>query len=381
MKNCILFTTLFFLSFTSVAQDCFAPGSNHVLYTTTDAAYGPPAISGFVTLGPTLSGQWSTTGTSGSAGLTFSDISGRTSTFSITGEGTVTVANTSTDINTGAETSCEQTFTVSEFTSSIAPNPPVPGPCPLDVVLVIDESESIATNMSVDVVRSAISTLATSLGSSGSSLAIVEFDTRARRVMLNGSDELQVVDASLLTAVDDYLANDYNPVGDVNNLVGGTNWEDALTQANAVANASLIVMLTDGRPTFYNTGMGMNGVSGEGLLFDLTALSQAQAIANTIKNAGKHIFVSGIDFPSQAQPILDISGSVEYTLGQDPELLLSSDYALIPPGELATLFEDFSGACLPERIPTLGEWAIINLALIMMILGIIAVREPKVSIA
>ncbi len=364
------------------AQDCFDPPSGHTLYTTTDAAYNPPAISGFVSLGPDLSGSWSTVSTTGTVNLTFTDNTGRTSSQNLTGTGTVTIANTITNISSAVTTSCQQTFTVAEYTPVIEANPSITSSCPMNVVLVIDESESISANMSVDDVRGAIGDLVTALSTTGSSLAIVEFDSRARRVALNGSTGLQQVDASLMAAVETYLINDYNPVGDALNLIGGTNWEDALIQANMVAGADLVVMLTDGRPTFYNTPTGMNGVAGEGDSFDLTALKQAQDAANNLKASGKHLFLAGLDFPSELQPLIDISGTNQFISGQAPLDILSSDFTLIPPDELASLFGSFDGACVPVLIPTMGEWGVIILMLLIMILSVASIKthtSPKLA--
>lgn len=233
--------------------------------------------------------------------------------------------------------------------------------------------------MSTDLVRTAINNLVEALIPTGSRLAIVEFDTRARRVPLNGSIELQNVDASLIPAVSNYLSNDYNPDGDVNELIGGTNWEDALLTADMVSGGELILILTDGRPTFYNTSMGMTGVAGEGILFDLTALKQAQDAANIVKDQSKHIFVVGLDFPTQVQPLIDISGPNQFMNGQDPVDILSSDFTLIQPTELAGLFGSLGDLCQVEVVPTVGEWGVIILALLIMVLSVVALKSSRTA--
>lgn len=101
------------------AQDCFSPPSGSTLYTTDLPAYDPPAISGFISTGPTQSGSWSVNSTAGDANLVFSDFTGRTTTFSITGTGSVVIDNISTDITTNAMTSCQHTFTERNLTLRI----------------------------------------------------------------------------------------------------------------------------------------------------------------------------------------------------------------------------------------------------------------------
>ena len=379
MKRSKQVTTAILLFWTTflISQDCFTPPDGSTLYVTTDAAYDPPAISGFTTLGPLLSGFWSVESTTGSADLTFSDVSGRTSTFTLQGEGMVTVRNQVTDVSTSMMTECLQTFDVETYTPFVEDNPDLTTACPLDIVLVIDESESIANNMSTDVIRTAIMGMVESLVNTGSQVALVEFDSRARRVALNGSNELQAVDSDLIMALEDYLINDYNPVGNPIQLVGGTNWEDALLKADEIADAELILMLTDGRPTFYITNMGMNGIAGEGIEFDLTALKEAQDIANQIKRSGKHIFVAGLDFPSDVQPIIDISGPDEFVLGTSPTNFLDSDFSLVPPSELVPLFQDIASLCSLEVVPTLSQWSIICLGLLLTIFAVSAVKQHE----
>ena len=157
------------------------------------------------------------------------DNDGRSSTQSISGIGTITIENTVTDINPpNDQSTCMQTFNLEEFSSIVVPNPPLPPSCPLNFVLVIDESESIEENMTIQIVRDAVLTLANKLENSGSQMAIVEFDTHASNVMINGSAALQLIDSSFLVGLESYLMTEYDPTGDPINLIGGTNWEDAL---------------------------------------------------------------------------------------------------------------------------------------------------------
>lgn len=371
----ILFTTLL----NTKAQDCsFMPPDGYTLYTTTDIIYNPPSITGFITQAANLSGSWTTIGTTGSATISFTDEDGRSSTQSISGAGTITIENEVTDINPPNNTStCTQTYTLAPFVPSVFPNPPLAPSCPLNIVLVIDESESIEANMSIQVVRDAVMKLASKLSDSGSQMAIVEFDTHASNVNINGSSGLQLIDDFFLLGLNSYLNAGYNPTGDPINLVGGTNWEDALAKANNVAGAELVILLTDGRPTFYTTGAGMNGIAGEGLQFDLTALKEAQDAANLIKSSGKHLFVAGIDFPADVQPIREISGNIQYFNGDGLDELAAADYSIVPPSELVSLFSNLASFCPDEIIPTMSEWGVIICGLLLAIFAVVSLKEHQ----
>jgi|GEM_PF-3459277 len=375
MKSLVTITFIYFFSLLSIAaQDCFMPPDGYTLYTTTNPLYNPPSITGFITLGPDLSGNWNVNSTTGSAVASFSDDDGRTSTLSISGLGDIIIDNTVTNISTTAVTSCQQTFTLANYTPTVFSNPPLPAACPINIAVVIDESESIAANMSAQIVRDAVFALATGLENSGSTMAVVEFDTHAERIVINGSDELQTIDASFLTGLSTYLSSGYNPVGDVLNLVGGTNWEDAINHANNITGADLVLMITDGRPTFYTTSMGMNGVAGEGLIFDVTALKHAQDAANALKDSGKRIFIAGLDFPTDIQPLRDISGNTEFLIGQGNMELLSSDFTRVAPASLVPLLSQLGTVCEVEVIPTMGEWGIIITLLLILICFVIGLN-------
>lgn len=375
------FFTLFILAFAifSYGQDCsFTPVDGYTIFTSTDPLYTPPALTGFITPAPTLSGDWTVVGTTGSVTGNFTDDSGRASNIEVTGTGTITIQNDVTDVLTSAMSTCQQTYSVAPYVQNVATNPIIDVPCPLNLVLVIDESGSISDNMSAQIVRDAVMGLANSLANSGSQMAIVEFESLAERIAIGGTTELSEVNSSFLSGLQNYLDTQYDPVGDPINLIGSTNWEDALIKANSVANADLILLLTDGRPTTYLTSPdNMSGLAGEGLEFDLTALKEAADVANMIKSSNKHLFVAGIDFPAGVQPIRDISGPVEFLPGQGLEEFFQSDYAIISPNELTSLFSQIGSFCGPEIevVPTLGEWGVINCFLLLMIVFVTALKE------
>lgn len=381
MKTSIIISlTVLFCISVGHSQDCFMPPDGSTLYTTTNPVYSAPSQTGFVTFANNLSGDWSVASTTGDANISFTDNTGRTSTQSITGtNGTITMDNTVISVPATTPVSCTQTFNIAVYDPTVGQiqNPSITAPCPLDIVLVLDESESI-DNMSTETIENAVLALANGLEGSFSRMAIVEFDTEAENISINGSTALQVVDAAFISGLSNYLSTDYQPMGIPINLIGGTNWEDALIKANSVVGADYILMLTDGRPTFYSTSMGMSGVAGEGNSFDITALEEARITANMIKDSGKHIFVAGVDFPADVQPIRDITGNNEFVLGQSLEQLINADYSIVPPSDIVELFENIGELCgPPELVPTMGEWASFNLGLILCIFCVIAIRQRR----
>ena len=377
MKRIALFLLCISIAVLSFGQDCFDPPDGHTLYTTTDPLYNPEAITGFVTFDSTVSGVWTILDSTGTAGATFISNSGRTSTLNIRGVGTIEVEGVATDINDLLNPdSCEQTFNLVEYVPNVAPNPSLDDFCPLNIVLVIDESGSIEDNMSTDSIRAAVMTLANALNGSGSKMAIVEFETTARRVEIGTDSALQDINGAFIANLNTYLNTEYNPTENVLQLIGGTNWEGALRKADEVEDADFIIVLTDGRPTFYSVNGNSMGVAGEGLEFDLTALKEASDVANMIKMAGKHMFVVGLDFPADVQPIIDISGDDEFVMGDNVLSLLTKDYTVVDPNDLSEIFAQIAMLCdVPETVPTVGEWGLICLGLFLMIIGVVYMRQ------
>lgn len=80
---------------------------------------------------------------------------------------------------------------------------------------------------------------------------------------------------------------------------GGTNWEDALQKANAVATRpgaeAYVIFVSDGNPTFWlNPNGTVGGTGGEGASNVATAYSHAVDDAQAIVTAGKHFYGIGV---------------------------------------------------------------------------------------
>ncbi len=376
----IAFIVLFSLPLSG--QDCFNPPSGYTFYTTTNPVYNPPALTGFNSFSVTENAVWSINSTTGTVSANLIDDEGRSSTLSLTGQGTLVVDAEITDFSVEPNiiTNCTQSFNVQPFTSLVIDNPSLSQKCPIDIVVLLDESGSILDGGITQAIRDGVLALAQLLNGTGSRMAVVEFNSFASRVSINGNNELQEINQTFLEGLLDYLNNDYNPVESPVRLIGGTNWEDALLMANQVNDSEFILMITDGNPTFYSfNGAMMGAIAGEGDMFDLTALKEAQDVANAIKASGKHIFVIGVDIPVNIRPIVDISGPESYEFGEGFESFLSSDYISVSSEEIVTIFTEIGTITCGEIIPTLGQWGIIILTLLLLIIGVVFIKNQSIE--
>ncbi len=247
-------------------------------------------------------------------------------------------------------------------------NPDLAANCPLKVVLVLDESGSINNAGATGTVRTAASAFVGSLVNSAfpgfeTQLAVIEFNSQARIVNINGSGGgYGTVNAAYQGAFNTYVNNNstagYNPAAYANpNFY--TNWEDAFFKVTNVTTTSgmapdLVLFVTDGNPTAHMTGTtaaapGGQIIDGTNAAAVANALSEAIPAANVVKNAGSHVFVLAVgDGLTDAQSelnIQDISGT-DKDLGpggpppaNDPDIY-TADYAIIPFSELQQCLED-----------------------------------------
>src|SRR5215213_2553094 len=139
--------------------------------------------------------------------------------------------------------------------SPALPNPDLTDSCGIDVVLVLDESNSINTANGIANVEDAARAFVAGLVGTGSRMRIVEFGTDARDATVGGDTGFQTVDSSLAAEVETYLTNPsgpdlslaYDPQS--SGTSGFTNWEAAIDRAvNGAGPGSLIVFVTDGEP-------------------------------------------------------------------------------------------------------------------------------------
>ena len=165
--------------------------------------------------------------------------------------------------------------------SGVQDNPNFGAACGTDVVVVLDESGSIATASAVANVETAVRALVSGLKNTGSRMRFSEFSTNARDVQLGTGTTAQKtafkeVDETFAAQVDTYLTTGGNAEepSNYNPGVGQqfTNWEAGLFEAASPASpklptipnvtkagAPLVVFITDGNPNTVGTSGNSTG--------------------------------------------------------------------------------------------------------------------------
>lgn len=210
-------------------------------------------------------------------------------------------------------------------------NPDLALKCPYNIIFILDESGSIvnstgnADNISSEL-RNGARDLINALQGTGSRVAVMEFNSNARRVPVGGSTNYQTVDAGYAAAFNSYISRDNNQnPSDLNydpedyscpNNQCYTNWEAAFNEVlNMIATdgfAELVIFFTDGVPTAYiNTSGGVT--LGTNQATQQQALLEAMRPANVVKSGGTHIFVVGLPNPNLPEAnVQAISGPDKY---------------------------------------------------------------------
>jgi len=198
------------------------------------------------------------------------------------------------------------------------------------LIIVLDESGSIAGygQGSVGVttqVRNGVAGMFTALSETDINVAVIEFNTKARRAVINGTTAYQQITPGNLSNFLAYVndnnttpeSNHFDPEDYLSNTsTAFTNWDDALKMVQTIntndALAPLVLFFTDGKPTAYNNANG-TVTTGTSTSTVAEALSRATASANTVKAQGSHIFV--VAFPNPSLPeanVQAISGPNRY---------------------------------------------------------------------
>jgi len=244
-------------------------------------------------------------------------------------------------------------FKVISFTSSLVTamenNPPYPETCGIDVIFVLDESDSIASEGIGDDVRAGAEQLWQPLQGTGSTLTIVEFNTVARVTpVLN-----LAVTIGNHAIFDAYIdpenpgtvtpsADTYAPEAEVADDYWA-NWEDAFDISQTVNSPTkdLLIYFTAGVPTTNNyfpnnqlahTKDPENNVD-LGSTYEHTGPAAAQA--NVIKNAGTRVLGLGFGVAA-ADTLPHVSGPTKFVTGS-PGSGETNDLALADWGEIANI--------------------------------------------
>lgn len=250
--------------------------------------------------------------------------------------------------------------------SPVAPgtvqNPGLDDTCGLDVVLILDESGSINTSGATGDVRNAAEAFVSGLEGTGSQVAIIEFNTRARFPI----PFTPVTSATISSVFNPYI-NDtgggegYDP-SEYNSTEYWTNWDDALQEVEAsnadgsTPSADLVVFVTDGDPTAYNDTHPSDPDNTD-VTYGLSpgaslTLPQAADHADAVKAGGSHILAAGVgnalaNSTSEGR-LQAISGDQEYPSPQsnlrDADYLLVTDFQELE-DELRNLTTELAASC------------------------------------
>ena len=176
-------------------------------------------------------------------------------------------------------------------------NPPIAAACGINAVLILDESGSINSSGLTTNVRNGAVALWDALEDTGSTPAIVEFNTVSRKPF--GNVFTSVVPANkaafldYINATPGGVPESYNPAAysDPNYY---TNWEDAFVDTHSInltaGAADIVFFFTDGEPTTHNPGSSNIDTGSVA-----PHLPPAAAAANVVKvTDGSHVMGIGV---------------------------------------------------------------------------------------
>ncbi|WP_194506907.1 VWA domain-containing protein [Psychroserpens luteus] len=204
----------------------------------------------------------------------------------------------------------------------------------IDVILILDESNSINSQTLENQVRDGVLAFLEELECKPVNVAIIEFGSVANYVVPTYRSVATVL-PDIQNYFDDnvgFNGNTYTPNNFSNDQLGGTNWQAALLRANALPTADLLLMFTDGKPTAYSPDANNPGSSydfcNDGADTQEAEIYNAAIVANLIKTKNTHMFVLGVGNVDDTY-IPSITGTNEY----DPNLgdiIADSDYEIDP---------------------------------------------------
>ena len=156
----------------------------------------------------------------------------------------------------------------------------IPFTCSSNIIVVADESGSIAQAGATTTVRNAILDLVRGYKGHGSKAAIIHFATTAQLV-------------KPMTTIETEPLQEYSFTGGYNPSVGETNWEAglklALNQVVSNSGPEIVFFITDGQPNKYLDNSG-NVQSGS----EAQSVAEAVAVANQINSSGGRIVAIGV---------------------------------------------------------------------------------------
>lgn len=207
-------------------------------------------------------------------------------------------------------------------------NPVLPAQCGLDMALVLDFSKSVENAGEVANLKQAAGTITDSLVGTQSRAALFSFSTTSPGTAETGPTKLN--QPSLTSVSTQAQANTFKAQWTNWDATGGTNWDRALaTVAQASAEYDVVVVITDGNPTFYGnasqTTVGDSGW-GPGNYTRVREMENAIFSANAVKAKDSRIIAVGVGVgatdTTTGLNLAAISGQTKYN-GSNP---LTADY-------------------------------------------------------
>ncbi|GAA3824800.1 hypothetical protein KACC15558_03360 [Brevibacterium ammoniilyticum] len=181
----------------------------------------------------------------------------------------------------------------------------------LRVALVLDLSGSVSNSNALGTLKDASKGMVDALKGTNSSMALYTFSDNSPR---NDTDDGRNWPSMSIDPGNN--ADTIKKRIDAYNTGGGTNWDSAMWQAANVADPyDLVVVVTDGMPTYSMGNTSNNGGNGSKTNFD--EIESAVFSANAVKAKGSRLMAVGVgDGVANGAPNLAaISGSTKHTTG------------------------------------------------------------------
>ncbi|WP_308796799.1 prealbumin-like fold domain-containing protein [Agromyces silvae] len=229
-------------------------------------------------------------------------------------------------------------YTTSGMWANKLKNPELPQQCTagVRVALLFDLSGSVKNAGAAGTLGQAGKGFVDALAGTSSSVALYSFGDLSPRATTSNYGTALAIDSgnnqnTLKSRIDGYIASFTAPGYDSN----GTNWDRGLwAVAQNASQYDLVVVLTDGNPTFSGTGP-----TGPGSSTYFRELEQAVFSANAIKNQSKRVITVGIGSGLAPSNLSAISGPRGYQTG---DTLNDADYFNTDWEDLEPLLADFA---------------------------------------
>lgn len=236
------------------------------------------------------------------------------------------------------EVASSSAYTNSGMIANKLKNPEIQAQCAagVRVALLFDLSGSVKNAGAADTLGQAGKGFVNALAGTNSSVALYSFgDLSPRATTSNYPAAVSTNTASGRTTLNDRIDDYIDSFSGWGYESNGTNWDRGLwAVAQNASQYDLVVVLTDGNPTFSGTGP-----TGPGSTTYFRELEQAVFSANAIKNQGKRVITVGIGDDLSGSNLSAISGPHGYQAG---DTLNDADYFNTEWAKLEPLLADFA---------------------------------------